>query len=339
MLTLFKFLRLGVVALAESLRSYANRLLKSGVYDQEDIVRHYERWVVDDRYMILAHRREDWVSDGGSFEYVAVKCSKRGNDVYQDRVSGRMKGISRNVLNGFYDYTKVPLSRVLLVTLTYDPKLCSFAEAWQNIGIELNRFKANIQAQYGRVSSFRSFESFGNGFPHIHMVLIFDDYEFPVFLSYSEKKNGDLSPVWRIKEKSDIEKYWHSFVDVRAVDSVGGGIGYVKKYVTKCSQYQSMDRKAVLTLAMCWGFRKKAYYVSGEFRRALNDLIRQICISKSHFSQVDLSGVVLKANSWKVLGFVGVDVLGVDAVKWVLTLEQAQINACFSEWEKLRNYD
>lgn len=330
---------LGVLILGESLSSYLKSLAKSGVYDQDNIVFNYERWVSEDRYMVLAHQREEWVSDGGSFEYVAVKCSKRGNDVYQARVAGRLDGLGSRVLNVSYDYRKVPLANVLFATLTYDTKLCSFAEAWQNIGAELNRFKANIQSKYGRVSAFRTWESYGNGYPHVHVILIFQDYEFPVFLSYSENKRGQLVPVWRVKEKLDLERYWHSHIDVRAVDSVKGGIGYVKKYASKCAHYSSVDRKSVKTLAMCWVFRKKAYYVSGEFRKALGDLIRQICISKSRYSQVDLAGAELKANSWKVLGFVGVDILGIDAVKWFLTLEKAQVDACFSEWDKNRDFD
>jgi hypothetical protein len=65
-----------------SLAGYLRTLAERGIYDSEDIVCKYESWVLDDRYMVMAHEREKWKQDAGKFEYVAVKCAKRGNDVY-----------------------------------------------------------------------------------------------------------------------------------------------------------------------------------------------------------------------------------------------------------------
>jgi hypothetical protein len=72
----------------------------------------------------------------------------------------------------------------------------------------------------------------------------------------------------------------------------------------KCAEYQHDDRKGKMTLAMCWVFRKKAFYVSGQFRTALSDLITSICSSKTHLIQINLLGEELKPNRWVVLGFV-----------------------------------
>ena len=64
-----------------SLAGYLQKLAERGVYDFEDIIEKYEAWVLDHRYMVMAHLREAWKKDAGQYEYVAVKCAKRGNDV------------------------------------------------------------------------------------------------------------------------------------------------------------------------------------------------------------------------------------------------------------------
>jgi hypothetical protein len=90
---------------------------------------------------------------------------------------------------------------------------------------------------------------------------------------------------------------------------------------------------------MCWVFRKKAFYVSGQFRKALSDLIRLSCSSKTRRIQVDLFNTELRANSWRVLGFIGASLLGVDVEIWTVELTKDQINACYAEWEKYKEYD
>jgi hypothetical protein len=107
----------------------------------------------------------------------------------------------------------------------------------------------------------------------------------------------------------------------------------------KCSEYDHNDNKGKITLAMCWVFRKKAFYVSGQFRKALSDLIQAICSSKTRKIQFDLFDNELKANSWKVLGFIGASLLDVDVEIWTVALTKEQINACYVEWEKYKQYD
>jgi len=78
-------------------------------------------------------------------EVFAVKCAKRGNDVYRWRVSRRFKGLSSMAEEIVFFNPKdrgVKKTRALFVTLTYDTKRCDFKDAWRNIGIEFNRFMA-----------------------------------------------------------------------------------------------------------------------------------------------------------------------------------------------------
>jgi hypothetical protein len=246
--------------------------------------------------MVIAHEREAWIRDAGQFEYVAVKCAKRGNDVYVSRVESRLYGLGRNVPELAHDFFKHPYTKMLFVTLSYDVKLCPFSEAWKNIGNEWNLYRANLRKKYGKFSVFRTWESYENGYPHIHAISIFEKKKFKVFPSYEPNKKGELKLVWRIDEKREFEPYWHSWQDIKAVYNVRGGLNYLKKYIMKCAEYKYSDVKGKQTLAMCWVFRKKAFYVSGQFRKALSDLISTLCTAKTRKIQLNLLNEELKSN-------------------------------------------
>ena len=145
----------------------------------------------------------------------AVKCAKRGNDVYKSRVERRFRGICRLSENLIFfnpkDRNSNRTTKALFLTLTYDTKRSSYSEAWKSIGVEFNSFMANVRKEFGKVSSCRVFESFENGYPHIHCILLFEK-EFSVF--------RDRQGKFRIREKQVFAEVWHSHVDVRAVDSL-----------------------------------------------------------------------------------------------------------------------
>jgi hypothetical protein len=86
-------------------------------------------------------------------------------------------------------------------------------------------------------------------------------------------------------------------------------------------------------------FRKNAFYVSGQFRKALSDLIRLSCSSKTHKIQIDLFNKELDTNTWRVLGFICASLLDLDVEIWTVELTKEQINACYAEWEKYKQYD
>jgi len=324
-----------------SLSSYLRSVAEKGFFDAKDVASKYESWVNTDNYMIMVHQKERWIDEDCPNEYIGVKCAKRGNDVYLSRVEKRLYGIGNNLGNLKFDFEKYPYTKILFVTLTYDTKRCSFDSAWKNIGIEFNRFKANLRKKYGSLSVFRTWESFENGHPHVHAIFFFEEYEFKVFKSYEETKDGKLREVWLISEKEDLAKYWHSWIKVKAVYDLSGGLNYLTKYILKCAKYSQEDRKGVLTLAMCWVFRKKAFYVSGEFRQALHDLIQTLCSSQTRKVQIDLFGNELRSNQWRVLGFIDLVLLqsiGVKARAWTIRLSNKAMDSIFREWEKKKQW-
>ena len=322
-----------------SLAGYLRSIAEKGVYDKEDIVQKFVAWEIEDKYMVMCHQKEAWLKEAGEYEYYALKCSKRGNDVYVRRVENRLFGIKQRCQDVTFNFWGNPYTSILFVTFTYDIKLCSFVDAWTNLGTEFNRAKANIRKQFGDFSVFRTWESYENGFSHVHAILIFKDYKFKVFPSYELKKNGKTRLVWCIEEKDTIQKYWHSWVDVKAVEDLQGGIRYLEKYIMKCAEFDKRDKKGTLTLAMCWVFRKKAFYVSGQFRQALSDLITALCSSKTRKIQLNLQNEELSPNPWKVLGFIGATLLNFNVEIWTFKLTKEQMQKVFSEWEKPISYE
>ncbi len=88
-------------------------------------------------------------------------------------------------------------------------------------------------------------------YPHIHCVLLFEETEFKVF--------RDRKGQSRVKEKDAIASGWHSFVDVKAMYSLGESFSYLKKYLLKSIDADTKDSLALKTLALCWLFCKRAF--------------------------------------------------------------------------------
>lgn len=263
-------------------------------YSVSEIVDKYSEWVSEDTYMIFDRL------DLRTYEHktFAIKCSKRGNDVYRRRVYRRFKQLS-NLANeaDFFnpkDRNKNKTTRALFATLTSDTKRCSLDYAWEEVGKEFNRFMAFVRKYIGDVSCCRVFEAYENGYPHIHCILLFKK-EFTVF--------RDTKGNFRINEKTIFSKGWHSHVDVKAVYSLGKGFAYLKKYLLKSIDAENKDSKTLKTLALCWLFNKRAFSVSGKFRRLLIDLIKSKHNSNYKKMQITLIGEPVE---FFVFAFVGI---------------------------------
>lgn len=95
------------------------------------------------------------------------------------------------------------------------------------------------------------------GFPHIHVLMVFHDYKFQV---------TRIKGKYRVLEKEAFEKSYHSFVDVQAVRKIREGIKYVTKYLTNIN---NGSQSQTLTLALCWLFRKRSFAVSEDFQESI----------------------------------------------------------------------
>jgi hypothetical protein len=300
------------------------------------IVDRYWKWVSEVKYMILnrVELKEFRIRDSlknkmitvkfpVESEYFALKCSKRGNDVYRSRVYRRFKDLAEQVEKTVFfnpkDRALNKRTRALFVTLTYDTKLCGIAEAWLTLGYEYNRFTAYIRKKFGKVSCFRVFEAYDNGYPHIHCILLFEEKEFKVF--------RDKKGQFRIKEKGVIAEGWRSHTDVKAMGSLGRGLSYLKKYLLKSIDKESKDSKALKTLALGWLFNKRAFSVSGKFRQTLVDLIKTKHNSNHKTQQITLEGKIIQEFTYYLLGFVPADVVRLKKDVWFSKINNEQIKS------------
>lgn len=264
----------------------------------------YLEWRNFDEYLVLQKQTENIRGNGEVVrKTIAIKCSKRGNDVYGRRLWKRLKFLYEFENTVLFDpHGNVKRTNVLLVTLTYDTKLSRIQEAWETIGDDFNKYMRNLRKKFGRIVYLRCWEASQKGYPHIHVLMIFQDHTFRV-----TRINGK----YRIKEKEAFEKSYHSFVDVQAVQNMKKGIRYVTKYLLKSA---SETQTQVLTLALCWLFRKQSFAVS----EILKELMQTFRTSRHlKLIQIDLMGneVPLKIV-WAFIAIFTAEKLGITHNEW-----------------------
>ena len=125
-----------------------------------------------------------------------------------------------------------------------------------------------------------------------------------LFQEYTFKAFRDNKGQFRVHEKDIIAQAWHSNVDVKAMSSLAGGFAYLKKYLLKSIDFENADSKGLKTLALCWVYRKRAFSVSGSFRKALSDLITHLHNSNKSLVQITLFGEIIPEEKFYLLGFV-----------------------------------
>lgn len=295
---------------------------------QEDIpllLEAFEFWQSYDEYGLI--EGENTVT--GNKLYLAVKCSKRGNDVFAARLRHKL-GFLRKWSNvKFFDVKdfnthKAVKTRLLWVTLTYDSKRCSLSEAWSNCMVEYNKWITNLRNKYGKIDVLRFIQPFPSengaayGYPHFHLVLLFKEADFEVFPRLETTKENETALVYRIKDKYELEAQgkWHSFVDVKALSSARAVSNYVLKYAENVAYGESS--KALINSAVLWLYRKQTYSLSGSFRLRYHDLMRAKQVSKA---QSTLEGDVLDDWVWSWKGLRSSSVLGLHG-EWFVELSK-----------------
>src|SRR5690606_1679963 len=171
--------------------------------------------------------------------------------------------------------------------------------AWHELGTDLNLFLANVRKQFGKISYVTVFEAFGNGYPHIHLLIVFKESMFKVFKYHDE---------YRIQDKHIFEQWYHSFVDIKAVRNMKKGIRYIVKYLKKLNGDLKNARpenyyKALLTQGLQWLFNKRAYAVSGDFLQVLKQEQARLESMLHNSNQQHLSdGTYARIIGYNVLG-------------------------------------
>ncbi len=280
-------------------------------FSQGDIpllVDAFKDWRDYSEFLLL--RADNRVS--GEKKFFAIKCSKRGNDVFARRLDRKLGFLKTN--EEFFDPHKFDerqghnvKTKLLWVTLTYNSNRCSLEEAWKNIGFEFNLWITNLRNKYGKVwyvafpQAFPNQNGKGYGYPHLHLIVFFENVDFHVFRRMEKDREKKLGLVYRVKEKRDIESQgkWHSFIDVKALSSMRAVWNYAKKHCYNAG-FGSSD-EASLNNAVMWLYKKKSFNMSGEFREKYIEFIKSMRNSKV-VVQETLDGDLLKDWKYTLLG-------------------------------------
>ena len=279
--------------------------------DLEGLEKFYVEWRDYNEYMVVQKQTDNLKTKGEiDRETIAVKCSKRGNDVYWWRVWKRIKKLYDLKAQTLFDpHSNIKVSNVLFATLTYDVKQSSISKAWETEGDDFNTWIRKLRKKFGRISYFRSLEASKKGFPHIHIMMIFHDYDFKVI---------DINGKYRILEKEEFEKSWHSFVDVQAIRKFREGVRYVTKYLTKT---KNDSKTQVITLALCWLFRKRSFAISGDMQEVM-----EVSITHGQMIQTNLLGEEVTINVvWVFIGIFSAKKLGITLNEWRKTITDRAI--------------
>jgi len=226
---------------------------------------------------------------------------------------------------------------LLWITLTWDIKRGSLEKAWLTLGSDFNRFLSALRRKYGKISSFRVWESYESGYPHVHVVMLFEEARFSVFPHFN-KEEGKLT--FRIYEKEEIAEFWHSHVDIQAISSLSNVFNYIKKHQEKIvlglsgSIQEGEDQKVgfdledirgLRTLFLCWIFRKRSFSVSGDFREKISDLISHLHNSNMLKRQLDLNGDPIIEWIYTFMGIFSGEELGIPSFIWAKRLKASEI--------------
>jgi len=278
--------------------------------DLKKLLFYFREWREEFERMGLA----GWVDYGPVSERKAVfvKCSKRGNDVYRNRVYRRFKKILDSKQKRGMIYRRRGVkgmdSNSLILTLEYDSNRYGISESWRRGSADWNRFVSAVRRRYGRVSVLRGYESHESGVLHIHAVLVFHDHSFPIF-SYRgnyrvQGKRTEFEPLWN-----------HGYLDIKAVSNAKDASTYIPKYLMK-QMGKNPLLKQEMGLAMGWFYGMRLFGVSGDFIDEIATCITQT----NHMCQSRLDGSKIKMN-WTFLGIFPRWMID-DSLSWSVTMDK-----------------
>ena len=208
-------------------------------------------------------------------ERIHALCSKRGNVVFCAKKSEQRDALSKALESGVFDWP-VPgtrndrMTKLLFVTLTFDPGIMSRERAWASLRASeipgcdavtgvINNFEAGMRGIFGDLCKLICKEATSSGWPAPHLIFLLEE---PVRVRAHHGKDGSVT--WRLVDrrilrrigkdpsmrslysrnhsaaiaKNPIWKY--GFIDLQGIVK-GSGYGrykneitYLFKYLTKC---------------------------------------------------------------------------------------------------------
>ena len=177
----------------------------------------------------------------GKYEYSYFRGTKRGDLKYSYVISRKfdvLKKFGKKLVFFSKKAHGLVKGSALLFTLEYNANKIRRSEAWQNIGVDFNRFLSRLKHKYGKISIIRVWEAHESGYPHCHVLVIFHNHTFDGKRMWNKRKNKFVNRVFGNTFLSLKSKWKHGFSDLELVNSYHG----------VCDIFLSIYKKALLTL-------------------------------------------------------------------------------------------
>ena len=307
-----------------------------GYLSQEDIgllCDIYSSWLDQDEYLVLKGTNLKTLEE----KHLAVKCSKRGNDVFSSRLNRKLGFLKDDIQffnpKNFESHANFkPKTGLLWVTFTYDPSRCSLHQCYMNFMREWNIAITKLRQKYGKISYVSFPQPFPNskglayGYRHLHVIMLFEEYRFSVFRHFGKDREGNFEIQYRIKEKNEFLQVsgWHSHIDIRALHSMHAVYKYAKKHHLNAVFNESPE--SLVNNAVLWFYKKKSYNPSKHFRKKYLEFIEVMQVSKKSL-QLDLFGQPAILWQWSALGVFSLEELKIPTYAdkpppWVCVVEE-----------------
>lgn len=319
------------------------------IYQIVDIVK---RWSADDTFLVLS--RETVL--GGKLPDIAVKASKRGNDVYRKRTKENLSKITALISNpnihravkALYNSRKMKSVNMLMNTLTFDPAKydnnpLKAAKACEK---ELNSFQTRLRKLFPGVKYIRVCEAMkdkvydvnteeglenaltstledrkrttADYFLHFHYILIFPNHDFRVWRG----RDGDM----RINKSVIIKlrKLWtQGRMEVKPILDPKASIEYVFKYLTKSFDQEDCSVETLVMLSLA---NKRSYTLSHDLVEALRASL-SLLVKMHNSNSILANGGDFNCSDFVIYKFRGTfpsDVIQIHGVYKVLTEEESK---------------
>lgn len=201
------------------------------------------------------------------------KSIKRCNPEYIKAIKNKLDPFLNQEPRVFFNSEwGIKKTNALSIVLEYDATKYDLGNAWFTVGIDFNRFLSCLKKHFGKFVHIRSWQSHDSGYPHIHVIIYFNNFEFSAikwndgsFRIHSTQKTKHKGKTCR----SAIKDAWrHGYVDIKCIDSMDQSFKDLLKYVTRDLDGGAYTR----TNSMVWYFRKQSFGISKDFRKIVWDL-------------------------------------------------------------------
>ena len=123
----------------------------SGYTSVDEVTEAYEEWYKWIFYILLYRFNRSI----GKYEYAYFRGKKRGDPKYSYIIYRKFNALKRVGKNLIFFSKKAHgfvKGSALLFTLEYNANKIRRSEAWQNVGVDFNRFSTRLKHKYGKIS-------------------------------------------------------------------------------------------------------------------------------------------------------------------------------------------